>query len=122
MRILVIRLLFWCGCYYAIALFSERSLTQNALVQAPDVPSLDTPLSITLLPSLPSAWGTGAITGAYLRGGITLELQWAKGIAKAKFVTGVSESERPVRVIHDGQLISSFTNSPGLVKEIQFQI
>ncbi|CAE6534902.1 unnamed protein product, partial [Rhizoctonia solani] len=33
----------------------------NALVQAPDTASLSDALTITLLPALPSAWGSGSM-------------------------------------------------------------
>ncbi|CAE6531252.1 unnamed protein product [Rhizoctonia solani] len=53
----------------------------NALVQAPDTPSLSDALVITLLPALPFAWGSGSIVGARIRGGMTLDLNWMNGKA-----------------------------------------
>ncbi|KAJ1300892.1 hypothetical protein OPQ81_003318 [Rhizoctonia solani] len=53
----------------------------NALVQAPDTSSLSDALVITILPALPSAWSSGSIVGARIRGGMTLDLTWSNGKA-----------------------------------------
>ncbi|CAE7084096.1 unnamed protein product [Rhizoctonia solani] len=52
----------------------------NALVQAPDTASLSDPLAITLLPALPSAWGSGSIESVRIRGGMTLDFSWSNSV------------------------------------------
>jgi alpha-L-fucosidase 2 len=52
---------------------------QNALIQAPDVPTLSSTLVIKLLPALPGAWKSGSITGARVRGGISVDIKWSRG-------------------------------------------
>ncbi|KAJ6504234.1 glycoside hydrolase family 95 protein [Mycena vitilis] len=91
----------------------------NALLQAPDVPSLTTPLVVTLLPALPSKWSTGSIKGARVRGGMTVNLQWAAGKPTgASFRADKSGVSRPVKVVFGGKVVSSFTTSSGLSKTI----
>ena len=53
----------------------------NALLQCPDVADLSIPLTIKLLPALPTAWATGLLTGARARTGITVDLAWTDGKA-----------------------------------------
>ncbi|GJJ13013.1 hypothetical protein Clacol_007262 [Clathrus columnatus] len=59
----------------------------NALLQAPDVPSYDSTLTITLLPALPSAWSTGSFTGLKVRGGVSVNLVWRNGRPSSGSVT-----------------------------------
>jgi alpha-L-fucosidase 2 len=80
------------------------------LVQCPDVPGLSTPLIVTLLPALPSKWASGKIMGVFLRGGITIDLEWRGG--KATEVTlrvGKNAKVRPVQVMYGGKVVSMFT-------------
>lgn len=96
-------------------------MIQNGLLQAPDVASLSTPLIITVLPALPGKWASGFLRGARVRGGITITLQWNKGKATSLMleVDGNAQS-RPVQVVYEGKVISSFTTSPSLNKSIAF--
>lgn len=96
-------------------------MIQNALLQAPDVASIATPLTITILPALPSQWSTGSIQGARVRGGITVDIQWNKG--KATSVTlevdsGPNIRQRPVQVVHNKRVVTAFNTTPGLKKII----
>jgi len=91
----------------------------NALLQAPDVPTLSTPLVITLLPSLPSQWSTGAMNGARTRGGITVNLAWKAGKpTSASFQLDSSIVPRPVQVVFGNKVVASFTTSAGLLKTV----
>jgi len=88
----------------------------NALLQAPDVPTLDTPLTVTLLPALPSQWASGSIRGARIRGGITVNLIWsqAKPTNVAFIVDQSLTNTRPVRIVYNNQEVGTFATSPGL--------
>ncbi|TFK37018.1 Six-hairpin glycosidase-like protein [Crucibulum laeve] len=89
----------------------------NALLQAPDVASLSTPLTITLLPALPTQWPTGSIKGTRVRGGITLDLAWSGGkptSASIKVDSGITP--RSVKVVYKGKTLASFKTSPGLTR------
>ncbi|KAJ7584657.1 glycoside hydrolase family 95 protein [Mycena floridula] len=97
----------------------------NALIQAPDVPSLSTPLMVTLLPALPQQWAAnGHINGARIRGGMTLDLEWTNGSPTAlsltvdsSHVTGrFNPPSRPVALVFKNKVISRFTTSPGMSK------
>ncbi|KAJ7040795.1 glycoside hydrolase family 95 protein [Mycena alexandri] len=91
----------------------------NALLQAPDVPTLSTPLIVTLLPSLPSQWSTGAMNGARTRGGITVNLAWKGGKpTSASFQVDSSIVPRPVQVVFGNKVVASFTTSAGLRKTV----
>ncbi|KAJ7621165.1 glycoside hydrolase family 95 protein [Roridomyces roridus] len=91
----------------------------NALLQAPDVPTIATPLVITLLPALPSQWSSGAMKGARVRGGMMVDLQWEGGSpTSASFTVDASVVTRPVQVVHGNKIVASFTTSPGLKKTI----
>ncbi|KAJ7905032.1 glycoside hydrolase family 95 protein [Mycena leptocephala] len=91
----------------------------NALLQAPDVPTLSTPLVITLLPALPSQWSTGSIKGARTRGGITVNLAWTAGNpTSASFHVDASIVPRPVQIVYNNKVVASFTTSPGLSQTV----
>ncbi|KAF8154695.1 glycoside hydrolase family 95 protein [Crassisporium funariophilum] len=93
----------------------------NALLQAPDVASINTPLVITLLPALPSQWPSGSIRGARVRGGISVDLQWSKGkptTASFTVDSGANVRQRPVKVVYAGRVLSSFNTSAGLRRNI----
>jgi hypothetical protein len=57
-----------------------NSTLQNALIQAPDTPSLDDVLVISLLPALPTSWLNGHLHGARIRRGLEIDLDWAAGV------------------------------------------
>ncbi|KIL62802.1 glycoside hydrolase family 95 protein [Amanita muscaria Koide BX008] len=90
----------------------------NALIQAPDVPTLDAPLDVVLLPALPSQWSTGSIRGARVRGGVSLTLAWSGGKpTNAEFrVDPHVLIPRLIRVSYGGKGIGSFTTNPGHVE------
>ncbi|THU90400.1 glycoside hydrolase family 95 protein [Dendrothele bispora CBS 962.96] len=94
----------------------------NAILQAPDVPSFNSTLVITLLPALPKAWANGEIRGARIRGGMTLDMQWSDGKpTTTKFTVDANPivSGRNVEVVFDGQTVGSFAATPSLTKNIQ---
>ncbi|KAL5504959.1 hypothetical protein ACEPAH_7622 [Sanghuangporus vaninii] len=91
----------------------------NAIIQALDVASTDIPLTVTLLPALPPAWSSGSITGARVRGGISVNMSWDN--AKPTNVTlTVDEgvSPRQVRIVYAGLAKDNFTTSGGLQRTI----
>jgi alpha-L-fucosidase 2 len=102
--------------------FGFPGAVMNGLLQAPDVASITTPLVVTLLPALPTTqWPSGSIRGARVRGGITVDLAWSKGKpTSATFTvdTGTNVRQRPVNVVYDGRVLTSFTTSSGLQKSI----
>jgi alpha-L-fucosidase 2 len=94
---------------------------QNALLQAPDVPNLSTPLIVTLLPALPSQWSSGSIKGARIRGGISVDLQWSGGKPTgAVFNVDANTQGREVRVVYTDNIVSEFVTTSGLIRIISF--
>ncbi|PCH37096.1 glycoside hydrolase family 95 protein [Wolfiporia cocos MD-104 SS10] len=109
------------GIFQIDANFGYPAALLNGLLQAPDVASYSTPLVVTLLPALPPGWPSGYIKGARIRGGMTLDLEWAGG----KPTTGnirvdLGAVPRSVRVVYNGNNIASFTTSSGLIEPLQF--
>ncbi|EJD07952.1 glycoside hydrolase family 95 protein [Fomitiporia mediterranea MF3/22] len=94
--------------------FGYTAAAMNALLQAPDVASLDIPLTVTILPALPSAWSTGSILGARVRGGIMLDMSW-EDMKPTKVVLTVDKGapSRPVRLVYAGQEKISFNTTSG---------
>ncbi|KAF7324807.1 Glycoside hydrolase family 95 protein [Mycena kentingensis (nom. inval.)] len=91
----------------------------NALLQAPDVPTLSTPLVVTLLPALPTAWSTGSMKNARVRGGITVTFAWAGGKpTSASFKVDANIVSRPVQVVFGDKVVASFTTRGGLSRTI----
>jgi len=89
----------------------------NALIQGPDVPDLSTPLTVTLLPALPSKWASGRIAGARVRGGITIDMQWRGGEAtKVTVKVDKSVRNRPVQVVYRGEVVAMFTTGSKTIK------
>jgi len=84
-----------------------------------DVPTLDTTLTVTLLPALPLQWPQGFIRGARVRGGITVDLAWKNGMAtKAVFNVDQDIIPRNVQIVYVGQVLAQFRTKPGLSKVI----
>ncbi|KAG5642258.1 hypothetical protein DXG03_003335 [Asterophora parasitica] len=93
--------------------------SQNALIQAPDVASVNTPLMITLLPALPKQWPSGSIKGARIRGGMFVNLDWNDGrLSSVTIRVNRNIVARPVRVVYGGKTLTSFTTSGGLKRSI----
>ncbi|GLB41068.1 putative glycosyl hydrolase family 65, N-terminal domain [Lyophyllum shimeji] len=91
----------------------------NALIQAPDVASMSTPLKVTLLPALPKQWPSGSIRGARIRGGINIDLQWIDGRpTSADFRVDDNVVARPVQVVYGGKTLTSFITSSGFTRAI----
>ncbi|KAK2467924.1 hypothetical protein APHAL10511_000219 [Amanita phalloides] len=88
----------------------------NALLQAPDVPTWETRLSVTLLPALPPQWPTGYIRGARIRSGASVNMNWLRGdLVRADFnVDPGITSPRHIQVIYRGREIGNFVTAPGL--------
>ncbi|OCB90700.1 glycoside hydrolase family 95 protein [Sanghuangporus baumii] len=100
--------------------FGYPAAVMNAIIQAPDVASTDIPLTITLLPALPPAWSSGSITGARVRGGISVNMSWDNATPTNVTLT-VDEgvSSRQVRVVYAGLAKDNFTTSGGLERTIE---
>jgi len=93
----------------------------NALLQAPDVPNLSTPLTITLLSALPTKWHSGFIRNARVRGGISVDLHWNNGrLTEALFAVDTNAKAREARVVYAGSVISEFITTGGIIKRIGF--
>jgi alpha-L-fucosidase 2 len=98
---------------------NRYSCDQNALIQAPDVATLQSTLVVTLLPALPSTWSTGSLTGARVRGGIRADLAWSKGnITRATLTFDRARLSRPVEIIYRGQVLNTVTAQPGQVLDL----
>ncbi|KAG6376718.1 glycoside hydrolase family 95 protein [Boletus reticuloceps] len=98
--------------------FGYSAAVLNGLLQVPDVASIDTPLQVTLLPTLPANWNTGYIKGARIRGGITLDFTWNGGeLASVIFTVddNIAGREREIVVNYAGQVIGRFRTGGGLV-------
>ncbi|EMD36191.1 glycoside hydrolase family 95 protein [Gelatoporia subvermispora B] len=94
----------------------------NALIQAPDVASVSTPLTITVLPALPAdKWPSGSIKGARIRGGMTLDLEWENGEPTSLTIrTDQNVQARPVQIVHRGETVASFSSSNSMTKSVGF--
>lgn len=90
---------------------------QNGLLQSPDVADLSTPLTVFVLPALPSNWPSGSITGAKVRGGLTLSFAWGNGkVGPISMRADPKAKARTVNVVYEGKTVSSFVTSPGTTK------
>ncbi|QRW25623.1 glycoside hydrolase family 95 protein [Rhizoctonia solani] len=94
----------------------------NALIQAPDTSSLSDALAVTLLPALPSAWASGSISGARIRGGMTLDLTWLNGkaVRASLRVDSTVRYARQVQLWYGGKLVTAFSATGGLKREFSF--
>ncbi|KAF7792686.1 hypothetical protein EIP86_003784 [Pleurotus ostreatoroseus] len=87
----------------------------NGLLQTQDVASSSTPLVVNLLPALPSAWPTGNLRGARIRGGMQVNLEWKDGKAtQVDIVADRNTQARPVKVVCGEKTVMSFTSTPGM--------
>ncbi|THH07152.1 hypothetical protein EW146_g9406 [Bondarzewia mesenterica] len=87
----------------------------NALVQAPDVASYSIPLTVTLLPALPSKWASGSVIGARIRGGLRLDMQWREGNPTMATITSDRDDgqSRLLNVVYAGKAVGSFRTGAG---------
>ncbi|KAG9098203.1 hypothetical protein FRC06_006651 [Ceratobasidium sp. 370] len=94
----------------------------NALIQAPDTSCLSDTLTISVLPALPAAWANGSITGAKIRGGMTLDLTWAGGkpVSGSIQVDAVVRYARKVEVLYSGKIVATFSATAGLKQALAF--
>lgn len=91
----------------------------NALIQVPDTASANEAMVVTLLPALPEQWSSGAITGARLRGGMSVEMSWSEGkLESATIVMAENARARDVRVVVGGDVVKEFRTEPGMVVDI----
>ena len=104
-------------CHWILSQF-----TQNALLQAPDVPNFSTPLTITLLPALPLQWPSGYITNARVRGGISVNMAWNNGrLSNALFTADSDARGRTVQIILAGKVVAEFIATSGFTKSIGYK-
>ncbi|KZV74234.1 glycoside hydrolase family 95 protein [Peniophora sp. CONT] len=95
----------------------------NALIQAPDTARLDQPLLVTIFPAFPaSKWPSGSISGARIRGGITLDLSWKNGVPAIGtiVVDGSSILSRTVQVNYKDRLVKSFRTDEAATIALSF--
>ncbi|KAF8749875.1 Glycoside hydrolase family 95 protein [Rhizoctonia solani] len=92
----------------------------NALVQAPDTPSLFDALAITILPALPDSWASGSIKGARIRGGMALTWSNGKAVRATIKVDTALWYARKVQLWQGGQLVATFSATPGLRRSFVF--
>ncbi|KZT06742.1 glycoside hydrolase family 95 protein [Laetiporus sulphureus 93-53] len=91
----------------------------NGLLQAPDVASYSIPLVVTILPALPGVWPSGSIKGARIRGGMTLDIEWADSrLTSVAVKVDQNIVSRPVELVYDGSVICSFTTFGGLTQTL----
>uniref|UniRef100_A0A0W0FSY2 Putative glycoside hydrolase family 95 protein n=1 Tax=Moniliophthora roreri TaxID=221103 RepID=A0A0W0FSY2_MONRR len=93
----------------------------NAILQAPDVSTLDLPLKVYILPALPKQWAEGEIKGARVRGGMTIDIKWSSGVPTSVDITvdqNPISTKRPVQVVYKGNVVKEFTTNPGLSQSI----
>ncbi|KZV74227.1 glycoside hydrolase family 95 protein [Peniophora sp. CONT] len=91
--------------------FGYPAALLNALLQAPDTPTLSDPLIITLLPALPAEkWSHGSLRGARIRGGLILDLTWKDGApSEAHFIVKGSKTlHRYAEVMYAGNVVAKF--------------
>ncbi|KAG8951193.1 hypothetical protein FRC04_006675 [Tulasnella sp. 424] len=95
----------------------------NALLQAPDTSSYDSPLVITILPALPKAWsGRGSVKGARVRGGIGISFAWRDGRpydVVLRFDRMRAYQSREVQVVHNHKVIDWFVGEAGMVRKVE---
>ncbi|KAI0030348.1 glycoside hydrolase family 95 protein [Vararia minispora EC-137] len=95
----------------------------NGLIQAPDTANLDEPLIVTLLPTLPAdKWPSGSISGARIRGGMTVSFSWDAGAPTSgtAVVDGSGTLARDVIVIYKGKTIASFNTTTSATINLAF--
>jgi len=93
----------------------------NALLQSPDVPTLSTPLIVTLLPALPLQWSSGSIRGARIRGAMSVDLQWSGGKpTEVVFNVDANAQSRDVRVMYADNIVAEFVTTSGLMQSLSF--
>ncbi|KAG8983597.1 hypothetical protein FRB90_005887 [Tulasnella sp. 427] len=94
----------------------------NALLQAPDTSSYDSPLVITILPALPKAWSaSGSVRGARVRGGIGVSFAWRDGRPYdlvLRFDRMRAYKSREVRVVYNDKVVDSFVGVAGMVRKV----
>ncbi|KAK7040767.1 hypothetical protein VNI00_009673 [Paramarasmius palmivorus] len=93
----------------------------NAILQAPDVSTFDTPLVVYILPALPTQWSEGEIKGARIRGGMTVDITWEGGAptsVEIKVNEAPISTKRPVQVVYKGKVVKEFTTTGGLSQSI----
>lgn len=67
-----------------------------------------------MLPALPSQWANGNVKGARVRRGITVDIEWKDEKPTSVTLTADEGADAtPVEVVYAGEVISSFTTTPG---------
>ncbi|KAG8920063.1 hypothetical protein FRC01_000946 [Tulasnella sp. 417] len=95
----------------------------NALLQAPDTSSYDSPLVITILPALPKAWSArGSVKGARVRGGIGISFAWRNGRpydVVLRFDRMKAYQSREVNIVYNGEIVDSFVGEAEMVRRVK---
>ncbi|KAI0746485.1 Six-hairpin glycosidase-like protein [Daedaleopsis nitida] len=87
----------------------------NALVQAPDQPSLSEVYQVDILPALPAHWTHGSITNARLRGGLAVSFEWDERTLKSVEVAASAVApQRAVRFMQAGKELKTVRMEPGM--------
>ena len=85
-----------------VAYQSDPVNPRHFLPVVPNESIVGAPYILHLLPALPSAWPAGSVNGLRARGGIEVDLEWARGqLVQATFR---AQHDGAFRIYHDGEL------------------
>ena len=84
------------------------------------MPTLNSILTITLLPALPPAWAkSGHVNGARVRGGITISMTWKDSeLSSVDFNVDKDAKGREIEIVCKGKTLAKLTTLPGMSKNL----